>query len=182
MYVCIYVCTPVCTYVCTYVRTYICMYVCMYVCVCTYVCMHLCMYVCIYVCTPICTYVCMYACTYVCTYICMCVCMYVCVCTYVHMHVCIYLWYSSKATSRALTSYGRVTSNLQGYIESPYFSKRIIQKSVMQCYNTVHDTAGKNNPLQWLSPFQESVLSCSLNTQSYENYHNSLTAKDIFDL
>ena len=57
------------------------------------------------------------------------------------------LWYSSKATSRALASYGRVTSHLQRYIESPYFSKRTIQKPVMQFYTTVHDTAGKNNPL-----------------------------------
>ena len=83
--------------------------------------------------------------------------------------------------SQALVSYGQVTSNLQGYIESPYFSKRTIQKSVMQCYTTVHDTTGKNNPLQWFSPFQESVLLCSLNTQSYENHHNSLTAKDNFN-
>ena len=46
----------------------------------------------------------------------------------------------------------------------------------------VHDTAGKNNSLQWFSQFQESVLLCLLNTQSYENHHNSLMTKDIFDL
>ena len=51
----------------------------------------------------------------------------------------------------------------------------------MQCYTTVHDTAGKNNPFQWFSSFQESVLLCSLNMRIYEN-HNSLMAKDIFDL
>ena len=79
-------------------------------------------------------------------------------------------------------SYGRVTSNLQGYIESPYLSKRIIQKSVTHCYTTWHDTAGKNNPLRWFSLFQESVLLYSLYTWSYENHHNSLMAKDIFDL
>ena len=93
-----------------------------------------------------------------------------------------YVRYSSKATLQALESYGRVTSNLQGYIESPYFSKRTIQKSFTQCYTTVHDMAGKNNPLQWFSPLQGSVLLCSLNTRSYENHHNSLTPKDIFDL
>ena len=95
--------------------------------------------------------------------------------------------YSTKVTSRALAGYGRVTSNLQGYIESPYFCKRTTQKSVTQCYiyiayTTVHDTAGKNNSLQWFSPFQESVLLCLLNTQSYENHHNSLTTKDILNL
>ena len=84
--------------------------------------------------------------------------------------------------SQALVSYSRVTSNLQGYIESPYFFKRTIQKSVTHCYTTVHYTVGKNNPLQWISPFQESVLLCSLNTRTYENHHNSLMAKDIFDL
>ena len=121
----------------------------------------------------VCTYICMYVCMYVRMYVCMCICMHVCmyVCMYVCAYVCMYIRYSSKATSRALA----VTSNLQGYIESPYFSKRTIQKSVMQCYTTVHDTAGKNNSLQWFSPFQESVLLCSLNTRSYKNHHNSLT-------
>ena len=71
--------------------------------------------------------------------------------------------------------------NLQEYVKSPYFSKRTIHKSVTHCYITVHDTAGKN-PLQWFPSFQESVLLYSLITQSYENHHNSLTAKDIFDL
>ena len=48
----------------------------------------------------------------------------------------------------------------------------------------MHDTTGKNNPLQWFSPFQESVLLCLRNTRSYENHHNSLMTKDIkfFDL
>ena len=64
-------------------------------------------------------------------------------------------------------SYGRVASDLQGYVESLYFAKRTIQKSVTHCYTIVHDTAGKNNPLQWFSSFQESVLLYSLNTLSY---------------
>ena len=85
-------------------------------------------------------------------------------------------------TSQALVSYSRVTSNLQRYVRSPYFFKRTVQKSIAHCYNTVRDTAGKNNPLQWFSSFQESVLLYSLNTRSYENHHNSLMVKDIFDL
>ena len=40
------------------------------------------------------------------------------------------------------------------------------KESVMLCYTIVHDTAGKNNPLQLFSSFQESVLLYLLNTQS----------------
>ena len=36
----------------------------------------------------------------------------------------------------------------------------------MHCYTTEHDTAGKNNPLQLFSSFQESLLLYLLNTQS----------------
>ena len=50
----------------------------------------------------------------------------------------------------------------------------------MHCYTTVHDMAGKNNPLQWFSSFQESVLLYSLNTRSYENHHNSFNSKTYF--
>ena len=86
---------------------------------------------------------------------------------FVYMCVHTFVWHSSKATSRALVSYGRVTSDLQGYVKSPYFSKGTIQKSVTHCYTIVHDMAGNNNPLQWFSLFQESVLLYSLNTRSY---------------
>ena len=46
----------------------------------------------------------------------------------------------------------------------------------------MHDKAGKNNPLQWFSSFQDSVLLYSLNAWSYENHHNFLTVEDIFNL
>ena len=86
-----------------------------------------------------------------------------------------YVRYSSKAMSQALASYDRVTSDLQGCVESPYFSKGIIQKSFMHFYTIVHDTAGNNNPLQWFSLFQGSVLLYLQNTREYKNHHNSLT-------
>ena len=92
------------------------------------------------------------------------------------------LRYSSKAMSQVLASYSRVTSNLQRYVESPYFFKRTVQKSIAHCYSTVCDIAGKNNPVQWFSLFQESVLLYSLNTRSYKNHHNSLMLKNIFEL
>ena len=62
---------------------------------------------------------------------------------------CHYVQYNSKATSQVILSYGRVMSDT--YIESPYFSKGTIQKFITHCYTLVHDTAGKNNPLQWFS-------------------------------
>ena len=64
-------------------------------------------------------------------------------------------------------NYGQVTSDLQGYVELSYFSKGTIQKSITHCYTIVHDTASNNNPPQWFSLFQESVLLYSLNTQNY---------------
>ena len=60
--------------------------------------------------------------------------------------------------------------------------KKTVQKYVAHCYSTVCNMADKNNPLQWFSSFQESVLLYLLNTRSYENRRSSLTVKDIFDL
>ena len=76
-------------------------------------------------------------------------------------------------------SYGRVMSDLQGYVESPYFSKGTVQKSITHCYTIVHNTAGKNNPLQWFSSFQESVLLLYL-LNTYTKI--TITVTHIFDL
>ena len=65
----------------------------------------------------------------------------------IHDYLCMVWFRGNVMGARELWSSNESSA---GYVES---SKRTTQNFVMHCYTIVHDKAGKNNTLQWLSSF-----------------------------